>query len=83
MTLTKPNHFVKWYLNGKEIAADNDRFKLEKIDDKRFKLNINNLEMSDQGQVKCVILNDKGEEVSNSTCNLNVEGKFSYLCLFI
>jgi hypothetical protein len=71
--LTKPNHKIKWFLNGKEIIPD-ERFNPKQIDDVKFKLELKNALLPDSGKIKCVIYNDKGEEVAHSECNLGVKG---------
>jgi obscurin-like protein 1 len=72
VTLTKPNnHTLKWYLNG-VLLCENERFSLVQNGPK-FSLNINDVLLSDAGQLKCVILNDKGEVVNECECKLNVK----------
>jgi hypothetical protein len=73
VTLTKPNHTVKWYLNGQELQPG-DKFKPKQLDDTRFSLDVNDLALIDDGKIKCVIFNDKGEEVGSSEANLSVKG---------
>ena len=73
VALTKPNHTVKWFLNGVEIGVEpNGKFKTTQSDVK-FSLEINDVLLGDAGQVKCVIFNDKGEPVTECQCKLNVK----------
>ncbi len=71
MTLTKPGHTVKWFLNGVELT-DSDKFKPKQVDELKFSLDINDVLLSDDGPLKCVVFNEKGEEVASSECKVNV-----------
>lgn len=71
VALSKPDHTVKWFLNGKELT-DGDKFKPKQVDKQRFSLEINDVLVPDEGQLKCVVYNDKGDEVATSECNLTV-----------
>ena len=71
VTLTKPNHTVKWLLNG-VVLAENEKFKFVQNGTK-FSLNINDVLLADAGQLKCLVLNDKEEPVTESECKLNVK----------
>ena len=73
IALTKPNHKVKWFLNGKELT-ENDKFHPKQIDGQRFSLLIDDCQLTDDGPIKCVVFNDKDEEVLQSECNLKVKG---------
>jgi hypothetical protein len=73
VVLSKPNHTVKWYLNNVELV-ENEKFHAKQIEPVRFSLEINDVLMNDEGRVKCVVFNDKGEEVAKSECNLTVTG---------
>jgi hypothetical protein len=72
VTLTKPGHTVKWFLNGVELT-DSDKFKPKQVDDVKFSLSINDVLLSDDGPLKCVVFNEKGEEVASSECKVNVK----------
>ena len=76
VVLTKPNHKVKWFLNGKEVVPD-ERFK-PKQDGLRHSLEINDVLIPDSGPVKCVVYNDKDEEVAQCECKLNVKGMLNF-----
>lgn len=71
VVLTKPNHSVKWYLNGKEIEND-ARFTLSN-DKNRFKLDFNDVRLEDDGILKCVLFNDKGDQIDSCECSLAVK----------
>lgn len=71
--LSKPNHTVKWLINGVEIK-DNNRIKPKQLDEFRFGLDIDDVHLEDAGPIKAVVFNDKGEEVLQSEANLNVKG---------
>lgn len=73
VTLTKPNHQVKWFLNDMEVT-ENIRLHPKKVDDLKFQLEINDVLLSDEGPLKCVIFNDKGEQLAESVCKLAVRG---------
>lgn len=73
VTLTKPNHQVKWFLNEIEVT-ENIRLKPKQVDDLKFQLDINDVQLTDEGSLKCVILNDQGQEIGESICKLSVKG---------
>jgi hypothetical protein len=73
IALTKPNHKVKWFLNGQELIP-NERIMPKQLDDVRFSLNINDVQLGDAGKIKCIVYNDKDEEVAESEANLSVNG---------
>lgn len=73
VTLTKPNHQVKWFLNGVELT-ENVKFHPKKVDDLKFSLEIDDVLLADDGPLKCVILNEKGEQLVESECKLSVKG---------
>lgn len=73
VTLTKPNHQVKWFLNEIEVT-ENIRLKPKQVDDLKFQLDINDVQLADEGPLKCVILNDQGQEIAESICKLSVKG---------
>lgn len=73
VTLSKPNHQVKWFVNDVEVA-ETIKFKPKKIDDLKFTLEINDVLLADEGAVKCVILNEIGDKLAESVCKLAVKG---------
>lgn len=77
VVLTKPNHNVKWFLNGKELGQD-EKFHPKQLENNRFSLEIKDVLLPDEGQVKCVIFNDKGEEIASSECNLKIKGIYFF-----
>lgn len=72
VNLTKPNHKVKWFLNGNELA-ENDKYSPKQVDKTRFSLEIKDVLLTDEGVVKCVVFNDKDEEIASSECKLTVK----------
>lgn len=73
VVVSKPNHSVKWFINGVEIT-DSSRFRLSKINELKFGLEIDNVQLTDAGTLKCVVYNDKNEEVLQSEAQLGVKG---------
>ena len=55
--LSKGDAITKWFKNGKEVELS-DRVQL-KIDGKKQRLEIYNVEISDAGQFSCTIGNEK------------------------
>lgn len=84
VTLTKPNHTVKWYLNGVEIT-ESIKFKPKNIDPLKFSLEIGDVLLSDEGPLKCAIFNENGEQIAASECKLAVKGKINkkFECVII
>lgn len=74
VTVSKPNHQVKWLLNEVEVT-ETVKLRPKKIDDVKFSLEIDDVLLTDQGPVKCVILNEKGEPLAESVCKLSVKGE--------
>jgi len=72
VTLSKPNHTVKWFLNGVEMN-NNKRFKPKQVDETRFAIDIDDLDLNDAGEIKVVVFNSKGEQVTQSEANLFVK----------
>ena len=77
VVLTKLGHSVKWFLNDAELT-ESDKLKPKQIDDLHFSLNINDVLLSCDGPLKCVIYNDKGDEVATSDCKLKVKGTYRF-----
>ena len=73
VTLSKPNHKVKWFLNGNELTSS-EKFHPREVDPKRFSLEVDRVLLTDSGIVKCVVYNDKDEEITQTECKLNVQG---------
>ena len=71
--LSKPNHTVKWFLKNVELVED-EKFKLNQVDPVRFSLQVSDVLLPDEGRVRCVVFNDKGQEVTKSECNMTVNG---------
>ena len=71
--VSKQNHTVKWFINGVEIKDDN-RFRQTKINEIKFGLEIYDVKLTEAGTLKCVIYNNKGEEVLQSEAQLGVKG---------
>lgn len=71
VTLSRPNHTVKWFLNGVEMK--DGRFKPRKVDETKFAIDIDDLQMDDAGQIRVVVFNPKDEEVTQSEANLFVQ----------
>jgi hypothetical protein len=74
VVVSKINHSVKWLINGVEIN-ESDRFRLVKINELKFGLEIYDVQLTDAGSIKCIVYNDKGEEVLQSEAQLDVQGK--------
>ena len=74
VTLSKPNHQVKWFLNEVEVT-ESIKLHPKKIDDLKFSLELDDVGLADAGPVKCVILNEKGEQLAESVCALTVKGE--------
>lgn len=74
VAVSKPNHQVKWFLNEIEVT-ENIKLHPKKLDELKFSLEIDDVLLADEGPVKCVILNEKGEPLTESVCKLTVKGK--------
>lgn len=75
VTLSKPNHQVKWFLNDIEVT-ENVKFHPKKIDDNKFSLEIDDVLLTDEGPLKCIILDGNGQQLTESVCKLSVKGIF-------
>ena len=74
VAVSKVNQSVKWFINGVEIN-DNNRFRLVNTNELKFGLEIDDVQLSDAGSIKCIVYNDKGQEVLQSEAQLDVQGK--------
>ncbi len=73
--LTKPNHFVKWFLNNKEIESES-RFNIRKLNEKKYSLELDNAIKFDSGELRCLIIDQNGNEIKDTKCYLEVIGNF-------